>query len=195
MGRKLEFFFDVVSPTAYLAWTQLPALLERTGAELSYRPMFLGGVMASTGNRPPGTVAAKGRWMRADLARFAARYGVPFQQNPTFPMNTLPIMRAAISWKDRDDFERFLAVVFRAIWVDEKAVAEEPVLTGAIAKGGLDADAFWSAANDPENKNALKANTEEAVSRGVFGAPTFFVGDEMHFGQDRLDFVEAALAS
>lgn len=193
MARKLEFFFDVVSPTAYLAWTQLPGLVERTGAELVYRPFFLGGVMAATGNRPPGTVEAKGKWMNADLARFAARYNTPFVRNPTFPMNTLPIMRAAMTWKDREDFEAFLAAVFMAAWADQKAIAEEDVLTAVLEGGRLDANAFWSAAKDPANKEALKANTEEAVARGVFGAPTFFVGDEMHFGQDRLDFVEEAL--
>lgn len=193
MARKLEFFFDVVSPTAYLAWTQLPALVERTGAELEYRPMFLGGVMAATGNRPPGTVGAKGRWMTADLARFAARYGVPYQQNPAFPMNTLPIMRAAITLKDRADFETFLKTIFEAIWVNANDVAQEEVLTQALADGGVDPDAFWAAAKDPANKEALKANTDEAVARGVFGAPSFFVGEELHFGQDRLDFVESAL--
>lgn len=193
MARKLEFFFDVVSPTAYLAWTQLPGLVERTGAELVYRPFFLGGVMAATGNRPPGTVEAKGKWMNADLARFAARYNTPFVRNPTFPMNTLPIMRAAMTWKDREDFEAFLAAVFMAAWADQKAIAEEDVLTAVLEGGRLDANAFWSAAKDPANKEALKANTEEAVARGVFGAPTFFVGGEMHFGQDRLDFVEEAL--
>lgn len=193
MARKLEFFFDVVSPTAYLAWTQLPGLIERTGAELVYRPFFLGGVMAATGNRPPGTVEAKGKWMNADLARFAARYNMPFVFNPSFPMNTLPIMRAAMTWKDREDFEAFLAAVFKAVWADQKAIAEEDVLTAVLESSGLDANAFWSAAKDPANKEALKANTEEAVARGVFGAPTFFVGGEMHFGQDRLDFVEEAL--
>jgi len=193
MTRKLEFFFDVVSPTAYLAWTQLPALVERTGAELDYRPMFLGGVMASTGNRPPGTVEAKGRWMTADLARFAARYGEPFQLNPAFPMNTLPIMRAAMAWNGRPDFEAFLKTIFEAIWVNAKDVAQEEVLTQALADGGLDPEAFWAAAKDPANKEALKANTDEAIARGVFGAPSFFVGDELHFGQDRLDFVENAL--
>lgn len=193
MARKLEFYFDVVSPTAYLAWTQLPALVERTGAELDYRPMFLGGVMASTGNRPPGTVEAKGRWMSADLARFSARYGVPFQMNPAFPMNTLPIMRAAMTWKDRPDFEAFLKTIFEAIWVDARDVAQEQVLTQALADGGLDPEVFWAAAKDPANKDALKANTDEAVARGVFGAPSFFVGEELHFGQDRLHFVESAL--
>lgn len=193
MSRKLEFFFDVVSPTAYLAWTQFPGVIERTGAELVYRPFFLGGVMAATGNRPPATVEAKGRWMNADLTRYAKRYGATFVRNPTFPMNTLAIMRAAITWKDRPDFESFLSTIFKAIWADQKAVADEAVLTQVLADAGFNTDEFWAAAKDPANKEALKANTDEAVARGVFGAPTFFVGDEMHFGQDRLEFVEEAL--
>ena len=149
--------------------------------------------MAATGNRPPAAVEAKGKWMMADLKRFSSRYGVAFERNPTFPMNTLPIMRASIMWKERPDFEKFLSSMFKAIWSDGKAVGEEGVLTNVLSESGLDADLFWSAAKDPANKEALKANTEEAVARGVFGAPTFFVGDEMHFGQDRLDFVEEAL--
>lgn len=195
MPRKLEFFFDVVSPNAYFAWIQLPDLVKRTGAELVYRPMFLGGVMAATGNRPPGTVPAKAKWMQADMARFAKRYRVDLKPNATFPMNTLPIMRAAMVWKDRPDFEAFLAAIFKAVWVDAKAVAEEDVLTQVITDAGFDAEDFWSLAKDPANKEALKANTDEAVARGVFGAPSYFVGDELHFGQDRLDFVEEALTA
>jgi len=193
MARKLEFFFDVVSPTAYFAWAQLPGVIERTGADLVYRPFFLGGVMQGTGNRPPATCEAKGRWMNADLTRFANRYGLPFVRNPTFPMNTLPIMRAAVAWTSRPDFEDFLSAVFKAIWADQKAVGEREVLTSVLSDAGLDAEAFWAAAEDPANKEALKASTGEAIERGAFGAPTFFIGEEMHFGQDRLDFVEEAL--
>ena len=95
MSKQVEFFFDVGSPTTYLAWTQLPALCERSRAELVYRPMLLGGVFQATGNVSPGTVAAKGRYMDADMARFARRYGVPFAMNPHFPINTLTLMRGA----------------------------------------------------------------------------------------------------
>lgn len=197
MGRKLEFFYDFTSPTAYLAWTQLPALVARTGAELVYRPMFLGGVMQTTGNRPPGTVEAKARWMAADLARFARRYGVPYAPNPHFPMLTLLTQRAAVGLDGRPEFETYLAAIFHAAWRDARNIADRGTVAEVAAAAGLDAAEVLALAEDPANKEKLKANTDEAVARGAFGAPTFFVegreGVEMHFGQDRLDWVEAAL--
>jgi 2-hydroxychromene-2-carboxylate isomerase len=194
MSKTVEFFYDFTSPTAYLAWTQLPKIVARTGGKLVYRPMFLGGVMQTTGNRPPGTVEAKGRWMQADLARFARRYGVPFARNPHFPMMTLLTQRIAVGIVDTPDFERYLAAVFNAAWRDSKNIADKAVLAEALTSASLDAAKLTAMADDPANKEKLKANTDEAVARGAFGAPTFFVGDEMHFGQDRLDFVEEALA-
>ncbi|MBI1340624.1 2-hydroxychromene-2-carboxylate isomerase [bacterium] len=194
MPRSLEFFYDVISPTAYLASKQLPAIAERTGAKLVYRPFFLGGVMQATGNRPPATVPAKGKWMQADLQRYAKRYGVVLGSNPHFPMmNTLPVQRASIVLRQRADFPAFLAAVFDAVWREGANIADRETLTAIVSGAGFDAGAFWAAAEDPANKEALKAATEEAVARGAFGAPTFFVGDEMFFGQDRLDFVEEAL--
>jgi 2-hydroxychromene-2-carboxylate isomerase len=197
MPKRVEFFYDFTSPTAYLAWTQLPAIVKRTGAEVAYRPMFLGGVMQATENRPPGTVPAKGKWMQADLQRFAKRYGVPFARNPHFPMLTLMVQRAACGWLDRPDFERYLAAIFNAAWRDSKNIADKAALAEIVASAGFDAGEFFAAAENPANKEKLKANTDEAVARGAFGAPTFFVqvngADEMHFGQDRLDFVEEAL--
>jgi 2-hydroxychromene-2-carboxylate isomerase len=194
MPKQVEFFYDFVSPTAYLASTQLPAIAKRTGARIVYRPMFLGGVMQATENRPPATVRPKGEWMRADLQRFARRYGVPFVFNPHFPMMTLMVQRAASEWVARPDFERYLATIFNAAWQDRKNIADKAVLAEILASAGLSPDEFFAAAENPANKEKLKATTDEAVARGVFGAPTFFVGDEMHFGQDRLDFVEEALA-
>src|ERR1043165_5575823 len=194
MPKQVEFFYDFTSPTAYLAWARLPAIVQRTGAKLVYRPMFLGGVMQTTGNRPPGTVEAKAKWMAADLDRWAKRYGTPFKRNPHFPMMTLMVQRAAHGWYDRPDFDRYLATIFSAAWRDQKNIADKAVLTEVLGAAGFSAEEFFAAAENPANKEKLKATTDEAVARGVFGAPTFFVGDEMHFGQDRLDFVEEALA-
>jgi 2-hydroxychromene-2-carboxylate isomerase len=194
MPKQVEFFYDFTSPTAYLAWARLPAIIQRTGAELVYRPMFLGGVMQATENRPPGTVPAKGKWMSADLKRWAKRFNTPFVHNPHFPMMTLMVQRAASEWVARPDFEKYLAAIFNAAWRDQKNIADKAVLTEILTTAGFDPVAFFVAAENPANKEKLKATTDEAVARGVFGAPTFFVGDEMHFGQDRLDFVEEALA-
>jgi len=194
MPGKVEFFYDFVSPTAYLAWKQLPAIAERTGGEIVYRPMFLGGVMQTTGNRPPGTVEAKGRWMQADLERFAKRYGVDYVRNPHFPMLTLTVQRAACGLVERPGFEAYLEAIFNAAWRDAKNIADKAVVAEVLTAAGLDAAEILALAEDPANKEKLKANTDEAIARGAFGAPTFFVGEEMHFGQDRLDWVEAALA-
>jgi 2-hydroxychromene-2-carboxylate isomerase len=193
MTKSVEFFYDFTSPTAYLAWTQLPKIAARAGAKLVYRPMFLGGVMQATENRPPGTVAAKGKWMRDDLARFARRYGVTYTMNPHFPMLTLLTQRIAVGLLDKPEFERYLEAVFNAAWRDGKNIADKAVLAEVLSAAGFDAAAIIALADDPANKEKLKINTDEAVARGAFGAPTFFVGDEMHFGQDRLDFVEEAL--
>ncbi len=193
MPKTLEFFYDFTSPTAYLAWARLPALIKRTGAKLVYRPMFLGGVMQTTGNRPPGTVAAKARWMAADLGRWARRFNTSYKPNPHFPMMTLMVQRAASEWVNRPDFEAYLAAIFNAAWQDQKNIADKAVLAEVLTTAGFSPEEFFAAAENPANKEKLKATTDEAVERGVFGAPTFFVGDEMHFGQDRLDFVEEAL--
>lgn len=194
MPKQVEFFYDFTSPTAYLAWTRLPAIAQRTGAKIVYRPMFLGGVMQTTGNRPPGMVAAKGAWMQADLERWARRFNTPFARNPHFPMMTLMVQRAAQEWVTRPDFDKYLAAIFNAAWQDQKNIADKDTLAAIVSEAGFSASDFFAAAENPANKEKLKATTDEAVARGVFGAPTFFVGDEMHFGQDRLDFVEEALA-
>ena len=193
MPKTVEFFYDFTSPTAYLAWARLPSIVQRTGAKLVYRPMFLGGVMQATGNRPPGTVEAKGRWMAADLQRWAKRFDTPFERNPHFPMMTLMVQRAAHGWIDRPDFDTYLAAIFNAAWPKQQNIADKDTLAAIVTEAGFSAADFFAAAENPANKEKLKATTDEAIARGVFGAPTFFVGDEMHFGQARLDFVEEAL--
>lgn len=197
-ARRVECFFDVGSPTAYLAWTQLPRIAGETGAELVWRPMLLGGVFKATGNASPMTVPAKGRWMDRDIARWARRWGVPFALNPFFPINTLTLMRGATGMQLRHpaDFDRWLAVIFPAMWARPRNLGDPAVLAATLADAGFDPDAFAALVADPEVKARLIATTDEAVARGVFGAPSCFVGDELYFGQDRLDFVrEALLAS
>ena len=196
MAKTVEFFFDFGSPTAYLAWTQLPKLAADAGAELVWRPMLLGGVFKATGNASPAQVAAKSRWMNDDMARWARRYGVPFAQNPHFPINTLTLMRGAVGLQMRRpaDFERYVAAVYHAMWVEPQNLGDAAVLAAALQRAGFDVEALLALVNDPEVKARLVANTEEAVARGVFGAPTVFVGPQMFFGQDRLDFVREALA-
>ena len=196
MSKRVEFFFDVGSPTSYLAWTQLPALCEQAGAELVYRPTLLGGVFQATGNVSPVSVAAKGRYMHDDMARFARRYGVPFVMNPHFPINTLMLMRGAAGAQLRAParLPAYLRAVFEAMWVVPQNLNDPALAAQALASAGFDAAEMMGWVNDADVKAALRASTEEAVARGVFGAPTMFVGSQMFFGQDRLDFVRDALA-
>jgi 2-hydroxychromene-2-carboxylate isomerase len=196
-NKTIEFFFDFGSPTTYLAHTQLPRIAREAGATLQYRPMLLGGVFKATGNTSPVTVPAKGRWMGEDIARWARRYGVPFTFNPHFPINTLTLMRGAagLQMRQAESFGRYVDAVFDAMWVKPRNLGDATVLAATLGEAGLDADVFMTLVGDAEVKAKLVANTEEAVARGVFGAPTCFVGTQMFFGQDRLDFVrEAATA-
>ena len=195
--KTVEFFFDFGSPASYLAWTRLPAICQAAGATLVYRPMLLGGVFQATGNASPVTVPAKGRYMLVDLARFAKRYGVPMRFNPHFPINTLALMRGAVGVQLREParFDDFVTTMFRAMWVDGRNMADPAVVGEVLAQAGFDAQVILALTGEQAVKDALKATTEEAVRRGAFGAPTMFVGEQMFFGQDRLDFVREALAA
>ncbi|HSB21478.1 MAG TPA: 2-hydroxychromene-2-carboxylate isomerase [Burkholderiaceae bacterium] len=197
MPKPIEFFFDFGSPTTYLAHTQLPRIAAEAGARVDYVPMLLGGVFKATGNQSPVNVPAKGRWMNDDIARFARRYGVPFKFNLHFPVNTLTLMRGAVGLQMRqpERFMPYVDAVFRAMWVDALNLGDAAVLATTLKAAGLDAEQFLALVGDAEVKARLIANTESAVARGVFGAPTFFVGDAMFFGQDRLDFVREAAAA
>ncbi len=195
MTKKVEFFFDFGSPTSYLAYTQLPRLAADCKAELVWRPMLLGGVFKATGNASPVAVPAKGRWMGHDIQRFANRYGVPFKFNPAFPINTLMLMRGAAGLQQRDParLPAYIDAIFHAMWAEPRNLGDVEVLGPVLSAAGFDPAAMLALVNDPEVKARLVADTDEAVARGVFGAPTMFVGDAMFFGQDRLDFVREAL--
>ena len=195
MSKTVEFYVDVGSPAASLAFQRLPAICEAAGAKLVYRPMLLGGVFQATGNQSPMTVEAKGRYVMADLQRFARRHQIPFNPNPHFPINTLTLMRMATGLQLREP-QRLLpytAAVYRAIWVDGRNMNDPAVVGGVLQAAGFEPEQLLALAGDPEVKERLKSVTQEAVARGVFGAPTCFVGDEMYWGQDRLDFVKEAL--
>lgn len=196
MSKSVEFYFDFGSPTSYLAYTQLPQICAETSAELVYRPVLLGGVFQATGNASPIAIPAKGRYTLIDIGRFARRYGVPLKMNPHFPINTLTLMRAAtgIQLRQPERFGDFLACVFKGMWVDALNLGDPAVLGPLLAEAGFDPQALLALTAEQEIKDALKANTEVAIKRGMFGAPTMFVGNEMFFGQDRLDFVREALA-
>lgn len=196
MVKTVEFYFDVGSPASYLAWTQLPKLCEEGGANLVYKPMLLGGVFQATGNASPAAIPAKGRYTNIDFQRYARRYDVPFSLNPHFPINTLNLMRAVIGVQIRqpERFHSVLNAIFKALWVDGVNLNQPELIAATVIGAGFSLEETLALISDPEIKAALKANTDEALQRGVFGAPTMFVGDEMFFGQDRLDFVREAIA-
>ncbi|WP_345539700.1 2-hydroxychromene-2-carboxylate isomerase [Variovorax defluvii] len=196
-ARSVEFYFDFGSPAAYLAATQLPHLCADTGAELVWKPMLLGGVFQATGNRSPVEIPAKAPYVFEDLKRFARRYAVPFQYNPNFPINTLLLMRGAtgLQMREPERFRAYADAMFDAMWVASRNLNDPAVVGEVLAEAGFDPARVLALANDPDTKSRLKADTEAAVRRGVFGAPTLFVGDQMFWGQDRLDFVREALGA
>ena len=195
MAKEVEFYFDVGSPAAYLAWTQLPKIAAETSAQIVYRPFLLGGVFQATGNKSPMEVPAKGHYMLQDLQRYARRYGVPFAHNPHFPINTLMLMRGAVGLQMRMPARMpvYVDAVYHAIWVEGRNMNDPATVAMVLKEAGFETPQFQDLASDPAVKEQLKANSSQAVGRGVFGAPTFFVGDQMYWGQDRLDFVKEAL--
>jgi 2-hydroxychromene-2-carboxylate isomerase len=189
--KKLEFFFDLSSPYSYLAATQVQPLADKTGAALIWRPMVLGAVFKATGNEMPARVPGKARWMGNDLQRWAEHYGVTFRFSSHFPANTIKAMRLVLV----DDAKAGAVAMagFRAMWADDRDLTDDGVLRSIAEMGGLDPAAAMQAIETPAIKDKLRANTDEAVARGAFGAPTMLVGDELFWGNDRLHFVEAAL--
>jgi len=194
--KQVEFFFDVGSPYSYLAYHQLPKIAQAKGADIVWRPMLLGGVFQATGNSSPATIPAKGRYSNVDLERWAKHFGVPIRQNPHFPINTLQLMRGAVGMQLRSDaeFHRYLAAIFSAMFEHPRNLGDLQELAAVLEAAGISPALMLELVQDDRIKQTLRKTTEEAVARGVFGAPTFFVGDEMFWGQDRLHFVEAALA-
>ncbi len=190
MSRKLEFFYDYVSTYSYLANSQIAKI----DADVVYRPMFLGALMQATGNRPPLTVEAKGRHLHVDVARWANRYGIAYHLNPKFPQNTVNALRLALVAQHEGCFDTVHQALFDAMWVQEKDLSDAGCLTEIATAAGLSADAIDRIGSDTI-KDELRMNTDEAVERGAFGAPTFFVGDEMFFGNDRFEFIEEALGA
>jgi 2-hydroxychromene-2-carboxylate isomerase len=188
---QLEFFYDLVSPYSYLASTRVEEVARRAGAEVRFRPFLLGGVLKATGNHAPVETPAKFRYVVVDTGRWARRLGVPFAFPATFPFSTVLAMRCALAAEARGKLVPFTHAAYRAAWAEGRDLSSPDVLAAVATSVGLEGPALVAAA--PEFKAALVAQTEEAVRRGAFGAPTFFLGDELYVGNDRLDLVEEAL--
>jgi 2-hydroxychromene-2-carboxylate isomerase len=194
MTKQIEFLFDYGSPFSYLASTQLPEFGKRNATTIVYVPIALGAVLKVTGNASPMAVPAKGNYMAIELRRWAKRYGVPFRANPhPFMRNTMRLVRGAVAAQKLGVFDAYHDAVYRAVWAEAIDLGDDATLAGVLDKAGVPAAEVLAAVERQDVKDALRRNTDEAVSRGVFGAPAFFVGSEMFWGNDRLDFVEEAL--
>lgn len=195
MSNNIEFYFDFGSPTTYLAYHQLLQLNAKYQVTIDYKPILLGGLFQATGNASPVSVPAKGNWMNIDLQRYAQRYGVDLSFNPYFPVNTINLMRGALVAQNMDVFQAYTNAVFNAMWRDKKNMGDLAVVAKVLNDAGLDAQAIIEGTQQQDIKDALKAATEAAVGRGLFGAPTLFFNDEFYFGQDRIFFIEEQLAN
>jgi 2-hydroxychromene-2-carboxylate isomerase len=197
--KTLELIFDFGSPNAYLTLKALPELLDRTGAELVITPCLLGGIFKATGNKAPmiqyADAPAKLAYEHLEMRRFIEKHGLGrFRLNPHFPVNTLTIMRGAIVAEDEGHLDDYVDAVNRAMWEDGLKMDDPDVIATFLSANGFDGPELLASTQEPGIKAKLVANTEAAVARGAFGIPTFFVGDEIFFGKDRLGQVEEALA-
>ncbi len=195
MSVPIEFHFDFGSPNAYLSHLVIPALEERTGERVTYVPILLGGVFKATNNVSPAIslqgIKNKGEYQALETRRFLREHGITrFAPNPFFPVNTLQIMRGAIVAQREGCYERYVDEVFRHMWAEPKKMDDPDTIAAALTKSDLPAEAILQGIRDAEVKAQLIANTQASVDRGVFGSPSFFVGDELFFGKDRLRDVE-----
>ncbi|HUA33514.1 MAG TPA: 2-hydroxychromene-2-carboxylate isomerase [Candidatus Binataceae bacterium] len=192
---KVEFHFDFGSPNAYLSHLVIPEIEKRVAVKFEYVPILLGGVFKLTNNRSPAEtlrgIKNKPEYERLETQRFIRRHGIKrYTPNPFFPVNTLVLMRGAIAARKLAIFERYVDEIYRHMWADPKKMDDPAVMRAAFEESGFDVTQFQKLIETPEVKNELLENTNRSVERGTFGAPTFFVGNEIYFGKDRLRDVE-----
>jgi len=198
VSRTVEFIFDCVSPNAYLAWWPLRRMLELHGASLEVTPVFLGGMHRLTGNAPPfvrdAQVKGKNAYAALEMQRFIAKHGlVKYRMPPNFPFSTILPQRLLLTVEGAARVA-LAETLLRAIWESGVPADDPEALAGALTEAGYDGAALIAATQDPAIKQQLIDNTEAAVARGCFGIPTFFVGEEMFFGKERLGQIEELLA-
>jgi 2-hydroxychromene-2-carboxylate isomerase len=191
---RVEFHFDFGSPNAYLAHLVVPAIEKRTGVKFDYVPVLLGGVFKSTNNRSPAEsnagVKNKGEYGRIEMQRFIDKHRLKFAFNPNFPVNTLMMMRGAVAAQKLGIFPRYVDQMYRFMWAEPRKMDDPAIVVAAWKESGFDAEKLGALIQDQGVKDTLLANTQKSVERGTFGSPTFFVGDEIFFGKDRLREVE-----
>lgn len=193
-----EFLFDFASPNAYLAHKVIPAIESRTGVTFDYTPVLLGGLFKLTGNQAPmfafSGIPNKLAYERLEMQRFIERHNLPFAMNPHFPINTLLLMRMATAAAMDGGLKPFVDAAFYLMWEAPQKMDDPEIAVASLQGAGIDADSLHRRSQDADVKAKLLASTEDAAARGAFGIPTFFVGDKIYFGKDRLRDVEEALA-
>src|SRR6185436_16818076 len=200
MTPKVEFHFDFGSPNAYFVHKLIPQVEQRTGAKLAYVPILLGGVFKLTNNQPPMVqfkgVKNKQEYQRLEIVRFIKKHGLTaFKMNPHFPVHTVQIMRGAAAAEMDGQLAKYVDAVFRHMWEEGKKMDDPDVIRTALDGSGIDGARVLARIQDQDVKDKLLQNTEASVARGTFGAPTFFVGDEIFFGKDRLRDVEEEIVA
>jgi 2-hydroxychromene-2-carboxylate isomerase len=195
---KVQFQFDFGSPNAYLAARVIPDIERRTGTKFDYVPVLLGGIYKLTGNSSPADylrgIRNKSEYMALETERFIARHGITnFRRNPFFPVNTLQLMRGAVAAEAEGVFWPYFQAVYHYMWEDPRKMDDPDVAREALISSGIDAGRIVARSQDPAVKNRLMELTQDAVDRGAFGSPTFFVNDEMFFGKDQLRDVEGEI--
>ena len=197
MATSLEFLFDFGGPNSYLAHKSLPEICARTGAEPVYAPILLGGLFMLTNNQAPmmryAETPAKRNYEMLEFDRFVKAHALPFKMNPRFPINSLYLMRGAVAAQRLGCFALYVDTVMAAMWEDGRDMGDAEIVRQVLDRAGLNSAALLALADDPDVKAELMANTEAAAKRGAFGVPTFFVGEELFWGKERLGQVEAAL--
>jgi 2-hydroxychromene-2-carboxylate isomerase len=191
--KSVEFLYDFVSAPSYIAWTQLDALAREANAQITMTPVFCAGIFKDIGNPGPLAIPAKRAWYTRDLELWAKKRGVTMRLNPYSPIRSLPLMRGVIVAQERAERDRYLKTIWDAIWLDSKNMSDPGVVDETLEAAGLDVEAYMRGIEREDVKAKLRESTLDAVRRGVFGVPSFFVGDELFFGQDRLEFVREAL--
>ena len=185
--KSIEFYYDFGSPTAYLAWTQIEKA-DEIKFNVEYRPVLLGGIFKATDNKPPGTVKAKANWMFEDIKMYANNYNVNFAMNNAFPVNTLYLMRGAIFAKKKGILKDYNKAMFNAMWVNNVNLNVSKNIIDVLESNNLESKEFLEAAENNDIKEELKADTSLAVTKGLFGVPSFIVDGKLYFGQDRMQW-------
>lgn len=186
MPKTVEFLFDFVSPSSYLAYMALPRIADRADARVVWTPVHLGDMPDAPGSAARPMTAARTRWVAEDAARWALHYGIPFRQNSAFPVDTKSILLGAVAFMDDPLIRPYCDVMFKALWADDRDLSQRAELDSVLDTLGMDPEIFHERIAAPAIQARLQENTDGAVARGVFGVPTFLVGENLHFGQDRL---------